>query len=502
MTSMEAPASERGHPKGLYVLFFTEMWERFCYYGMRALLALYVAAAFFDGDKVEAAKSYGAFTALVYATGIFSGMVADKLLGYVRSIYLGGLFIAAGEFTLLIPDKNAFLLGLALMIVGNGLFKPNISTIVGKLYEQGDPRRDRGFTIFYMGINLGALLAPLVCGLVTEWENFLPALEDGFVNDEGLVRNYRYGFALAGVGMLVGLLNLRFGQARLGGHGDPPAGKEGFGMFGLVLVGGLATTGICYAFLDRADVLEYVLYSLFVLSIVWVLKTGVAHGKVQLQKLIVLVILLFANTLFWALFEQAGNSFNFLAEEMTDRNLPLGLGEFKTAWYQSVNPFLIVVLAPVFVWIWKVLGSRDPSIPAKFGLALIQLGLGFTILLAGMSITPNGTKMAFYFLMLTYLLHTMGELCLSPIGLSMVTKLAPAAAVGFVMGAWFMSISVGNFIGGQISKAVADAQRDSGESGLAGYQSVFTDVMIYSIAAGVALLLLARPINKWMHGVK
>jgi POT family proton-dependent oligopeptide transporter len=506
-TVTSTPAPERGHPPGLFLLFSVELWERFCFYGMRALLGLYVAAAFCSGSfserQKEAGIKYGAFTALVYATGIFGGFIADKLLGYRRAVFLGGLFIAAGQFMLLVPKENSFFFGLSLMIIGNGLFKPNISSMVGKLYAPGDPRRDKGFTIFYMGINLGAFLAPVICGIVADQYGLIPALEDNFVNKDGILKNYRYGFLLAGIGMLIGLVTLFFGQHRLGEHGLPPANKTGFGNFFLVALGGFVSAFGVFFLLSEDALLEKILYALMAACILYLLYIGAQSDRVQRQRLWVLIILLFANGLFWALFEQAGNSFNFLAENVTDRNINLfGTSfEFKTAWYQSVNAILIVLLAPVFIWLWGALGKYNPTIPAKFGIALVLLGFGFTILISGIKITPDQGKMAFYFLMFTYLFHTMGELCLSPIGLSMVTKLAPPPKVGFVMGAWFMSVAVGNFVGGKISAKIADSQKGQ-EVTLADYGVVFQEVMIYAIIAGVVLIVLSRLINRFMHGVK
>ncbi len=500
MTTNAAEAPKQGtftgHPKGLYLLFFTEMWERFCYYGMRALLALYVAEQFTNGDQGAASKKYGAFTALVYATGVFGGAIADRLLGYQRAIMLGGLFIAAGEFMLMVPkgiegsmpfnQEQGFLFGLALMIIGNGLFKPNISTVVGKLYKQGDPRRDQGFTIFYMGINLGALLAPFVCGSLRQAVGF------------------RWGFAAAGACMLLGILNFSIGRKRLGDHGKPPAGKEGMGLTSIVTFGGLVAAFVCYKLLSETIVLKVSLYGLMAVVVLYILWIGAKSDLIQRQRLWALVVLLFANSLFWALFEQAGNSFTFFAENMVDRQTPFGT--FEATWFQSVNAGFIVLLAPVFVMIWAALDRRkaNPTIPAKFGLALIQNGLSFGVLVLGIRLAPDNpaAKAGFIWLWITYLLQTMGELCLSPVGLSMVTKLAPEKMVGFVMGAWFISISVGNYLAGEISAAVGGEGAKMESIGLADYAHVFMPAMQYCVAAGVLVLLVSKVLNRWMHGVK
>ncbi|MBL8843783.1 MAG: peptide MFS transporter [Planctomycetes bacterium] len=490
-----------GHPKGLYLLFFTEMWERFCYYGMRALLALYVAAAFTNGDPKAAGLKYGAFTALVYATGIFGGAIADKLLGYQRAIICGGLLIAGGEFCLLMPSEEGFLFGLALMVVGNGLFKPNISTIVGKLYRQGDPKRDQGFTIFYMGINLGALIAPLCC------ESIRTAFNEG-----GSLDGFRYAFAVAGGGMLLGLVTFMLGKHRLGEHGLPPAGKEGLATSVVVMAGSLVVAVGCYFLLSQAAILEYILYALLAGAVIKILMEAAKHGIEQKQRLYALLVLLFANITFWAIFEQAGNSFTFFAENQVDRSV-FGLFEFKTGWFQSVNSAMIVIFAPVFVALWAFLDrtGKNPSIPGKFGWALLFAGAGFFALVLStkfaypMAGTPEAAakmNVGFYWLFITYLLHTFGELCLSPVGLSMVTKLAPPPMVGFTMGAWFMSISIGNFLAGKISASIGSEGKTAEQMTLTDYNSVFSPLGWVMLGIGVLVLAISPKVNRWMHGVK
>ncbi len=490
-----------GHPQGLYLLFFTELWERFCYYGMRALLALYVAAAFTNGDPKAAGLKYGAFTALVYATGIFGGAIADKFLGYQRAIICGGIFIAAGEFCLLMPNENGFLFGLALMIVGNGLFKPNISTIVGKLYQPGDPKRDQGFTIFYMGINLGALVAPFCC------ESIRTSFSEG-----GSLDGFRYAFALAGFGMLIGLATFLVGRSKLGVHGIPPAGKESLTPSLVVMVGGLFVAGVCFFLLSEAAILEYILYALLAGAVIKILLTAAQHEIQQRQRLWALLVLLFANITFWAIFEQAGNSLSFFAENQVDRSV-FGLFEFQTGWFQSVNAGMIVLFAPVFIALWAFLDrtNKNPSIPAKFGWALLFTGAGLFALViatrfaypaAGSPETAAKMNVGFYWLFITYLLHTFGELCLSPVGLSMVTKLAPPPMVGFTMGAWFMSISIGNFLAGKISASIGSAGKTAEQMGLSDYNSVFSPLGWVMLGIGVLMLALSPKVNRWMHGVK
>lgn len=491
MSNAAAAPVPTGHPPGLYMLFFAELWERFCYYGMRALLALYVVQQF-GKPQDQASLSYGAFTALVYATGIFGGYVADRVLGYRRAIILGGIVMAAGEFALLIPNETAFLFGLAGVIVGNGLFKPNISTLVGKLYEQGDPRRDGGFTIFYMGINLGALLAPFVCAWVS-WQM-------GSVGDNGVVTpDYRWGFGMAGAGMLLGILVFWLGSARLQGKGGPPQGREGMQPAAIVAGCCILATPVIFFLLSEKAIAANMLLSLCGLIVAYLLWTGFKLGAVVLQRIFALLVLLCVNALFWACFEQAGNSLNFFAQDHVGN-----VGIFQFEFFQSVNPIYIVLLAPMFAWLWVWLDQRqrNPSIPTKFGLGLVQVGLGFAVALFAIETFESKAIGMFAALFLVYLLHTTGELCISPVGLSMVTKLAPAHMTGIVMGAWFLSISMGNYVAGLFS-ALAGATAEPGQGApLSGYTAAYTPITWLAIGAGVLLLLLSKPLNKLMHGIK
>lgn len=499
----QAPVAERGHPPGLYMMFFAEMWERFCYYGMRALLVFYVAQQF--GKTQESASlAFGAFTALVYAVGIFGGFVADKVLGFRRAILLGGALMAAGEFTLLVPNENAFLWGLSLLIVGNGLFKPNISSLVGKLYGEGDPRRDSGFTIFYMGINIGAFLAPLICVGVSNWM--------GTVVDGVVVPEYRWGFGIAGAGMLLGVVTFLFGGGLLRGAGGPPEGRSGPMPLLVTLIGCAVVAPLVYSLLANKDFVGYILMSLAGLIVGYLLFTGFSLGTVVRDRIFALIILLVANAFFWACFEQAGNSLNFFAEAHVGNKVLIGdvANEaqaglvFYFGWFQSVNSVFIILLAPVFAWLWVWLARRNanPSIPAKFGLGLLQVGIGFAVIVYAAQHFESRSWSMFAFLVLLYLIHTMGELCLSPVGLSMVTKLAPAHMTGVVMGAWFLSISMGNYMAGLLS-ALAGSQAEEGLGvPLAGYASVYQPIFYAAAAGGVLLLILSRPINRLMHGIK
>ena len=502
------PAGEfLGHPKALWNLFGSEFWERFMYYGMRAMLAVHVAAAFFShlgpGADAQASVTYGGFTSLVYMTGILGGYVADRILGYQRSIMLGGVLTAIGSYMLMAPDLTTFVMGLAVIVVGNGLFKPNISTMVGKLYAPGDARRDSGFTIFYMGINAGALVAPIIC---SAW----------------IGANYGYRFFAAGTGMLLGLVVFQALKAWLGHVGTAPAGREGMGNVGKVLVGALllavpayflldmgwqnafaerfAADGVFGMLLRKLGILGMLLVVMMVGLAAYFITSGIRSGeKQQLHRYIAMLILFAANILFWALFEQAGASLNFLAQDHV--NAP-----FHFTLFQSANPLFIVLLAPVFAMMWPWLDkmNMNPSIPRKFAIALIGMAAGFALLVFALKnfLGPDD-RIGWYWLAGLYLIHTMAELCLSPIGLSMVTKLAAPKNVGLSMGGWFLATAVANYLAGRIS-AIASGGGGHGEaaSSLAQYSQTFTMLIWAGLIVGGIYFLFAPLINKLMHGVK
>jgi len=497
---LEPPPGEfMGHPKALWQLFNIEMWERFAYYGMRAVLAVYVATTFFAylgaGANAQASLVYGGYTALVYATGIAGGYVADRILGYQRSILLGAIIMAAGLFVLLIEDLNWFLVGLALIVAGNGLFKPNISTMIGKLYAPGDVRRDSGFTIFYMGINLGAMIAPLV---TASWI--------------GATWGMKWGFFAAGIGMLLSTLFLEVAKKSLGHIGLPDKDKEGWGRFFAVGAGAIVLAGIVYFLLSESTILGYLLVVIMLGLIAYFVMAGIrAKNKVQLHRYIAMIILFIANAAFWALFEQAGSSLNFFAREFVT---PM-IGSMET-WqaggfgiFQSLNPLYILIFAPAFAILWPWLDKKNfnPSIPRKFALGLIQVALGFLLLVFAIGNMQNAAGLVpWIFLALTYLLHTSGELFLSPIGLSMVTKLADEKEVGLAMGGWFLSIAMAQYVAGLIA-AIASGS-GAGEHGapvaatITQYSDVYMQLFWIGLGVGIAYLLLAPAINKLMHGVK
>ncbi len=395
------PGEFMGHPRALWQLSNIEMWERFAFYGMRALLAVYVATTFFShlGDQANAQASlvYGGYTALVYATGIVGGYIADRVLGYQRSILLGAIVMASGLFVLLIEDLHWFLVGLSLVVAGNGLFKPNISVMIGKLYTPQDIRRDSGFTVFYMGINLGAFIAPFI---TAAWI--------------GATFGMKYGFCAAGVGMILSMIFLEIAKGSLGPIGKPQPGKDSWGRFFAVGLGVLAMAFMVYFLLSESTILGYLLVSIMAGLAVYFIVAGIRSGdKVQLHRYIAMLILFLANACFWALFEQAGSSMNFFAREHTTPMF--GTMELWQAGgfgvFQSANPMFILLFAPLFAALWPKLESKglNPSIPRKFSLGLIQVALGFFLLVFAINNFQNAAGLVpWIFLGLCYMLHTTG----------------------------------------------------------------------------------------------
>jgi POT family proton-dependent oligopeptide transporter len=493
------PGEFMGHPKALWQLSNVEMWERFSFYGMRALLAVYVATTFFGHlgaeANAEASLVYGGYTALVYATGIIGGYIADHVLGYQRSILLGAIIMSAGLFVLLIEDLTWFLVGLSLIVAGNGLFKPNISTMIGKLYQPGDVRRDSGFTVFYMSINLGAFIAPFI---TATW----------IATQFGM----KWGFFAAAIGMVLSTLFLEVAKKSLGPVGRPAEGKEGWGMFFLVGLGALAMAVGVYFLLSESTILGFLLVGIMLGLMTYFIVSGIKSGdKVQLHRYIAMLILFFANACFWALFEQAGSSLNFFAREFVT---PVFGG--MEAWqaggfgiFQSLNPLYILLFAPAFAALWPWLDKRgvNPSIPRKFALGLIQVALGFLVLVWAIANFQNAAGLVpWIFLAFCYLLHTTGELCLSPIGLSMVTKLAAEKETGMAMGGWFLSIAMAQYVAGIIA-AIASGGTSDGHGPVVGatitqYSDTYWMLFLIGLGFGIVYLVVAPLINKLMHGVK
>lgn len=444
-----ADLAKQGHPRGLYILFFSEMWERFCYYGMRTLLTLYLVKALFKGDA-EAALIYGAYTGLVYAAPVLGGRMADKFLGYRYAIILGAILMSIGEFLILGGTETWLLIGMGAIIIGNGYFKANISTIVGKLYKENDPRRDSGFTIFYIGINIGALLATSVVAYVGETYGF------------------KYGFGLAGIGMLLGLLIFWFGRDRYAeaeGLEITEAGKKKLvGPINYVVLITLISVALipaCYILISKNEILQYLLIGLFIMVSYNLISAGAKEGKIWRDRMIALVIFILINIVFWAFFEQAGTSLTLFADRNVDREIFGWL--MPASMTQFFNPFFIVVFGSIFSVMWVKLSEKgkNPSIPMKFAFGILQLGLGFLVTLLGLTFA-EGFQVPLLTLVFLYLLHTTGELFLSPIGLSMVTKLAPSKISGTAMGGWFLSFAIGNFLGGQIATLTGTHANEEG----------------------------------------
>lgn len=481
-----------GHPRGLATLFLTELWERFSYYGMRALLILYMTAATTRGglgfDVAKAGAVYGLYTAMVYLLSLPGGWIADCFLGQRRAVLYGGALIALGNGCLAMPPLELFYAGLTISALGTGLLKPNVSVMVGQLYQASDRRRDAGFSIFYMGINLGAFLAPLVCGYA------------------GQRVNWHLGFAVAAAGMVLGLVQYVLGGKHLGAAGYRPAGApDGAetlrqrtwlrrGLWGTAgLVAALITLdagGVVEITVQRlSDALGMMLLAAVAAFFVWAFA-GRGWTPQEKKRLSAVAVLFTASALFWCMFEQAGSTLNLFAERSTDKRV-LGF-EFPASWLQSLNALFIIALAPVFAWLWLRLGHREPSSPAKFSFGLLSAGLGFAVLAAGASRAADGTLVSPLWLVVVYLMHTVGELCLSPVGLSAMTKLAPARISSLLMGVWFLSLSAGNYLGGRIASMYEALP----------LPMLFTVIAVFGIGAAGILALLVRPTKRLMGDIK
>ncbi len=495
LTTSKGPASQDqrffGHPRGLATLFFTEMWERFSFYGMRALLILFMVASVDKGGLgFGVAKSgaiYGLYTALVYLVGLPGGWIADRLIGQRRAVLYGGIVIALGHFSMAIPGLPTFYFGLALIVVGTGLLKPNISTMVGQLYSQGDHRRDAGFSIFYMGINIGAFLSPLACGYVGE------------------TINWHWGFGLAGIGMTLGLIQYALGGKYLGEAGLYPAPSESpaalakqkrmlwIGLVGtaavLGAIGLLSATGAVNVTPEGIANLVGLLLIVLVVSVFGFLLGSSGWTPVEKKRFLAIGVLFLASALFWSAFEQAGSTLNLFADRSTDRHL-LGYA-YPASWFQAINALLIIGFAPVFAWLWIWLGPKEPSIPTKFSLGLLFVGLGFAVMVVAALRSASGAQVSSLWLWATYFLHTLGELCLSPVGLSAFTKLAPARVAGFMMGVWFLSTSIGDYIGGRLASFYETWT----------LSSLFGAVAAFCIVLGLALAVFVKPMKKLMGGI-
>jgi len=493
---MSTPATtSTTHPQGLYWLFAAEMWERFCYYGMRALLLLYLVKSLAMGDNKGFAV-YGAYTALVYVMPVIGGRIADQILGSRLAVLLGGVLMAIGEFVIVGGSELLLFWGMATIIVGNGLFKPNISTMVGKLYPDGDDRKDSGFTIFYIGINLGALLATTVCAEV------------------GNIYGAKYGFALAGIGMLFGIIIFQLGSKHYAHVSAPPSPetlyKPKYGPlspFSAVVLGCLALIPVLYFLLRNTGIAGWVLLGVVAFVLVTLIARGIKDGKVQLDKMFGFIILMLFNVVFWACFEQAGSSLTLFADRNVDRHfMGTVMGAATT---QFFNPAYILIFGSLFSIMWVKLkkSGKDPSIPMKFGLGILQLGLGYLVVLLAAPLAVE-YQVPLWTLALLYMLHTTGELFLSPIGLSMVTKLVPKDMTATAMGAWFLSIAGANYAAGMLAK-LTGAEEGAAEGevldkavSLATYVDVYSTMGYVTVGIGLFLMVMSPLINKLFHGIR
>ncbi len=492
-----------GHPHGLTVLFFSEMWERFCYYGMRGLLVLYLTKSILQGDA-QAFAIYGAYTALVYMAPVLGGRVADNILGYRIAVILGAIMMAIGEFLILGGNETWLYIGMGTIIVGNGYFKANISTLVGKLYKPNDPRRDSGFTIFYIGINIGALLATLV--VVWVGERF----------------GFKYGFGLAGIGMLLGLLIFWAGRKYFKHVSNPPNPQKlhsktfgPFTQFHLTIILSFLAVPLLYFLIIYNNVVGILLVFTFLYVGYTLIKEGIKGGNIFRDRMIIFIILCLFNIIFWALFEQAGSSLTLFADRSVDRNV-FGLFEMTAGQTQFFNPFFIILMGSLFSVLWVKLSEKNmnPNIPAKFGFGIILLGIGYLITYFGNFIHNEAYLVPLWIIAGIYFFHTVGELFISPIGLSMVTKLAPERLSGTLMGAWFLSFSGSNFLAGQLAKLTganagsaediieATASIPSAAESLARYIDVYTVFGLIAVGVGIIVLILSPKLNKLMHGIR
>ncbi len=503
---MDTPSKR--HPSGLWVLFFTEMWERFSYYGMRALLVLYLTSTVVNGGfayaENHALEIYGTFTALVYLTPIIGGIVADRLIGQRKAIIIGGLVMGLGQAAMAYSESLAnmvnfsspevamemreywLFIGLGLLILGNGFFKPNISTLVGRLYSDSDPRKDAAFTIFYMGINLGAFLAPLVAGYLGESVG------------------WSWGFGSAAVGMFIGTFWFWTQESKLGTLGFGP--KRSFKLLKERLNGRdwldiLAWTGgmmaFVYLFVKTWWTLPETTTTYIIRIAIFISVAAISYviiknttGKTEWSRIGAILVFAFFNIFFFAGFEQAGGTFNLFARDLTDRMI--GNFELKASWFQSVNPIAIVALAPVFSMIWVRLGSRNPSTPVKFGLGLFLLSLGFVVMYSADMIASPENRVSPMWLVMVYVLHTTGELCLSPIGLSMISKLSPPKITSMMMGLWFASIALANYLAGALRSILENYLPD---------MNIFLFLFITSGSAALLMFAISPWLKKIMRGI-
>ncbi len=497
-------AQQKGHPKGLYLLFMTEMWERFSYYGMRAIFILYMTKMLLMPDS-DASNIYGSYTGLVYLTPLLGGYLSDRFLGNRRSIEIGGILMALGQFAMFFSASasggaaiSLMWVGLTLLIIGNGFFKPNISTMVGQLYPKGDRRVDAAFTIFYMGINLGAFFSPLICGTLAEKIDF------------------KWGFLAAGIGMIIGLITFVTQKNKLLVDADNnpiglPTQKFGVKQIGIVI----ASTALIFflmnfktMFNSELDIIGYLIYGAMI-AMPLIILTDKSLTKDERDRIMVIFILAFFVIFFWGAFEQAGASLTIFADRQTDRTL-FGW-EMPASYFQSVNPLAIILLAPLFSSLWLRLGNRglEPTSPKKMAIGLSLVALGYVVIAFAVYGLGAMDKVSMFWLIGLYVIHTMGELCLSPIGLSMVSKLSPARFSSLLMGTWFLANAAANKFAGTLSALIpggGEGGEGAATTSFLGFQiaNLFDFFLVFIVMCGVAaavLFVMSRWLEKKMHGV-
>ena len=477
------------HPKGLYTLFFTEMWERMSYYGMRGILVLFMTASILEGglqfDNVSASAIYGIYSACVYLVALLGGWLADRHIGQQKAILYGGMVIMLGHFLLAFTNLQTFYLGLIFVVLGTGLLKPNISAIVGGLYENDINKKESGFTIFYMAINIGSVLGFFICGYLGE--NI----------------GWHYGFGAAGIGMAFGLIQFILTKKNLGSIGLEPSielnnqtKKKELRIFNsfiliFILIILLGLFGyISFDPIPIANILTVVILLIAIMYFLYLFSFGNLSEE-ERKKIILIIVLFFGAAFFWSGFDQAGSSFNIFAKEYTDRII-LGW-EYPASWLQVLNPVLVVILSPFMAYMWLFLGKRmlDPSLPFKFGLGLIFMAIGFLFIATGATVAMQEGMAGAKWLLLTYLFHTIGELTLSPIGLAAISNLSPKRFVGQMMGIWFLASSLGAIIAGLLSGQAT-------YSGINSMPDLFNKIAIISSIIGLVLILISKPLNNWV----
>ncbi|MGZ5791100.1 MAG: peptide MFS transporter [Croceibacterium sp.] len=482
-----------GHPRGLFVLFYAEMWERFSYYGMRALLILYLTKWWLFGDG-KANLIYGAYTSLVYITPVLGGWLADRYLGQRKAVMFGGILLAFGHLLMAVegvrgvadpivkqadPAINVFWLALSFIIVGSGFLKANISVIVGQLYRLTDVRRDGAYTIFYMGVNVGSALGTILVGYLGE------------------TVGWAYGFGLAGVGMVCGLIIFVIGKPALRGRGEPPdaarlaAPARGVRLETLLYAIGVLAVAMIWLLIQYQNVIGGLLLVSGVALLLYVLVEAFKHDRETRDRLFAIIFLIALEPVFWGIYEQSGGSFNLFTDRFVDR------GGVPTSLFQSINPIYIVILGPLFAWLWTALGRRglEPSTPAKFGLGLMQVGLSFLALVWGAELM-GGVMIPAILVFLLYLLQTTGELCLSPVGLSAMNRLAPRYMASLIMGAWFFATAGGEFVAGKIGQAIGGA---GGAMTKEASLAMYAKIGWIGLGLGVAVLVVAPLVKRLMH---